>query len=61
MRLRKDPGLRRDGVCALKGCEKQLPKVGRENNDSFCSTRCCRLWHGLPDPNITYQAKVAAA
>lgn len=52
--LRPDPPVRDDGLCAYDGCEKMrvVPKqtyATREEHeaDPFCSTVCCRHYHGV--------------
>jgi hypothetical protein len=40
-----DPKIRKDGLCAREGCKEELPKP----DDPFCSSRCCRVYHGCVD------------
>lgn len=52
--MRKDPRVRKDGRCALPSCRKprnpkRNPYSGMEPFlDPFCSTNCCREYHGAP-------------
>jgi hypothetical protein len=56
-----DPAVRKDGKCALAGCSKKRPITqadaklqrrlrvyagGQADADPFCSSRCCRRFHG---------------
>ena len=52
--IKEDPPVRADGRCAGPGCRK-LRKVSEQARkyagaqldlDPFCSTTCCRKWHG---------------
>ncbi len=61
--MRADPPVRTDGLCATPGCGKRLisgppktmPKalralfVAELAREPYCSTRCCREWHGNHD------------
>jgi hypothetical protein len=46
-----DPDVRADGLCVV--CERPVrperwAKYARGVTDPFCSTECCRAWHGCP-------------
>lgn len=50
-----DPPRRADGLCARDGCDEPVP-TGRKSradvraslaSEPFCSTDCCKLYHGL--------------
>jgi len=65
--VRKDPRVRPDGLCAREGCGRRRPITvasGKKRaqlaryaglrqleEDPFCSTVCCRLYHGCPLPD----------
>jgi hypothetical protein len=59
-----DPRRRKDGICALPGCDKPLRKVKPQKgvpisvyeNEPFCSTSCARAWHGASLPPVKYVA-----
>lgn len=47
----KDPPVREDGLCVVCLSERRpnrSAKYGRDEaeRDPFCSTVCCRAWHG---------------
>jgi hypothetical protein len=47
-----DPPIRLDGRCANCGGERVPPRRGTYHReqaaaDPFCSSECCREWHGL--------------
>lgn len=52
--LKPDPPVREDGLCARPGCTKRRkpPATTRYatlqdfETDPFCSTKCCREYHG---------------
>lgn len=54
----QDPPVRRDGRCATAGCTRPLPRskpamryAGAQlETDPFCSTGCCRRFHGCELP-----------
>lgn len=53
--MKKDPRVRKDGLCAEPSCRKprRITKQSRKYAgdavvlDPFCSTECCRKWHGV--------------
>lgn len=60
--MTEDPKVRRDGRCARPGCRKPRPVTvltgkklrelrryagGQIDADPFCSSRCCRAFHGV--------------
>jgi len=53
---RGDPPVRADGRCAQCGKPRKLTKQARRyagyqlDADPFCSTHCCRAYHGTPLP-----------
>lgn len=52
--MRADPPVRRDGRCA-ECREPRNPRANRYSGlaaqlDPFCSTGCCKAWHGLAEP-----------
>jgi len=58
--IRDDPRLRRDGRCTrCKGerrgssakVHKRYIEIGHYELDPFCSTECCREWHGCVLPS----------
>lgn len=67
MTVLTDPPVRKDGKCARDGCgrlrkvTKQVRKYAGDqiDFDPFCSTECCRKFHGLtwrndnPDEELT--------
>ena len=61
----KEPRVRNDGKCARQGCNRPRPvavltgkKLGELRRyagaqielDPFCSSACCRVFHGCPIP-----------
>lgn len=46
---KKDPPMRKDGLCARDGCENELSPIALKNFDPFCSAICCRLWHQVDE------------
>ena len=68
--VKPDPPVRADGRCAGPGCRKQrtVSEQARKyagvqlDLDPFCSTRCCRKWHGteLPETGTEAQAEAGA-
>lgn len=49
--MKKDPPIRKDGKCAV--CKQPIKPVKPQRgvpiaayNDPFCSSRCCRQYHG---------------
>lgn len=49
--MKKDPPVRKDGLCAT--CKKPRKEVKPQKGvdpkqyvDPFCSSRCCRAYHG---------------
>jgi hypothetical protein len=51
--MKADPPIRKSGRCALPGCKKKIKTITIYGEaDAFCSTACCREWHGtsLPKP-----------
>jgi hypothetical protein len=64
--VRPDPRPRKDGLCVV--CRKKRvfaknklkgvdPKI--YERDAFCSTDCCKVWHGVTTSGIS-TGKVAA-
>lgn len=54
--MKKEPKRRKDLICALPGCGKQLPPLSDYAGehgfaDPWCSSACCRAWHGNPLPS----------
>ncbi len=45
--LKENPGVRKDGRCAGKGCKKRLGPAAVKERDPWCSTLCCRKHHGV--------------
>jgi hypothetical protein len=51
--MRRDPPVRRDGRCAQCKGERATPKgrayarTGEIERDPFCSTQCCKAYHGV--------------
>lgn len=52
LRTPKDPPRREDGVCALDGCDRKLPKLALQHGDPFHSALCCRTFYGLTESEI---------
>jgi hypothetical protein len=54
MPSRPDPLPRRDGRCVVCRKKRHPPAKNYAANeyitDPFCSTQCCRLYHGTPIP-----------
>lgn len=55
--MRPEPAIREDGRCALDSCRKAIkpPKRRRDvparlYEDPFCSTDCCKAFHGVATP-----------
>lgn len=46
-----DPPVPADGLCVVCGGERKQPKkrlyADAAAGDPFCSSVCCRLWHGV--------------
>jgi hypothetical protein len=46
-----DPPVKADGTCYVCGKPRRVPKGAwaraAAELDSFCSTECCRQWHGV--------------
>lgn len=60
--MEADPPIPADGGCAQCGGTRELPKRGRYHNaaadaDPFCSTECCRAWHGVESPSPEYRGR----
>lgn len=65
--MKADPPVRADGRCARPGCGKprKMPKAQKGidplayERDPFCSTECCRRYHGaaLPERDATKQGR----
>lgn len=41
-----DPAVRKDGLCAA-GCGNERPDLARAEGDPFCTSKCCRAFHGI--------------
>ena len=57
-KIKPDPRRRKDLTCALPGCDKKLQPpstyAGEHGlSDPFCSSSCCRAYHGNPLPSPT--------
>jgi hypothetical protein len=54
--MNPDPKRRADGRCAQCGepikvaAKMREPHRSEARRDPFCSSECCRLWHGLEPP-----------
>lgn len=67
-----DPPVRADGKCVVCGRGRKIKRSGKYGldkngrrvaaTDPFCSTQCCREYHGtsLPDHRRTGRPKVLA-
>ena len=53
--MKRDPKVRKDGLCARRGCTKPLQKITERHRryggallefEPFCSSVCCRIYHG---------------
>jgi len=45
--LRAEPKFRKDRKCVIAECRKPIPLVGVQNNDPFCSNKCCKQFYGV--------------
>ena len=43
----REPRVREDGTCALKGCSKPLPRISVVHGDPFHSAECARAFYGV--------------
>lgn len=65
--MRPDPPIRKDGLCVVCWKPRKPERSakygqGEADLDPFCSSPCCRVWHGttLPESNLTRaQRKIA--
>ncbi len=45
--MKPDPSPLARGGCARPSCKKPVPEAARGEGDPFCSSRCCRAYHGV--------------